>query len=246
MTLATPEVPTSPAGLSPVRLNDADRLLCQVCGWTRSVLRGGRFTDNEVHAFAHLRADVLALRIGEGLLPLWGFAYGYVGKMTEHVVADRMGEESIRTLGRLSESDKHALFSIDGFPRNIGRKTAHLEKVGFPEAFGWCDRDVVEDVIAQQPPRRYPGVRRRCREVREIAALVARGIPTWIAAAAVNDRYAPKVEVRDYDSNGICVKRSIPERSYLPPWLREQYRVEKLPDVQERILAAMAMIARLK
>ncbi len=210
--LTPPSPPVLPAGLTLIGFRDGERLLCQHCGWTRSLPKGGRAEDNESHAIAHLRADVLLHRFHEGSLPLWGFAISHLGTLTGNIHADPYGTASIAALGRLD--DGRMQFSLDGFPRSVGRFSESVNKSGFPSRFAWCDADVIDDVLSQLLRKRLPATRKHVRKVRSLASLVAREIPVWIAAGAVRG----------------------------PKWARAPYQIEQLSDVQKCIVAAEKML----
>lgn len=224
---------TAWAHVTLLRVSARPRRLCQHCGWTTrdADLRA----DNQAHALGHLRAEVLAHRLGDGFLPVWGFAVRHLERRGVALEADPYGRETFARLGK-----KTAVGTLVT-PREIARALLPCN-AGLPESLAWLHREVASDFMLSLDDGAWEVTRKRLAHFTSLADLVAATVPVWVAAAAVQAVFAPCLPVTT--STGQFVREGPPEAGYVPQWLRAEYGVEPLPAARLLIDPAVDRLRR--
>lgn len=199
----------SAAALLPIIFEGRTRLLCQECGWTVSQPHVGNLRHNG----GHFRAEAVTARLRDGFVPVHGVTGRWVAKLcASRVVRDDAGEDSRQRLqwrAPLGEAGP-----------------------GFPRFLWWIRAEDLEDFAGDLGDLRAPATRRWAREVMLFAGLVARGIPSWIAAAGWAWARAGwrsghpdlALEIQPWDPN-------------VAAWLRGEWKIELVDEIRERVEA---------
>lgn len=198
------------AALSPINFEGRTRLLCQECGWTVSLPHVGNLRHNG----GHFRAEAVTSRLRDGFVPVHGVTGRWIAKLcASRVVRDDAGEDSRQRLQ--------------------WRAPLGEAGTGFPKLLWWIRAEDLEDFIGGIEDRQAPATRRWAREVVLFARLVARGVPSWIAAAGW--AWARS----GWHSEHPALARGIqPWDPDVAAWLRGEWKIEPLGEIREHIEVA--------
>ncbi len=180
-----------------------------------------RNLDNKAHVLAHLRAEILRLRFGQGLVPAWNLIGDYLFGRASDRILDDGGRASVKTLGRFLPGS----VTGDWLHTPTWNGLVATYELKLPSTLLWIERSTAEDLISFLPSGKAPATRLHLAHMLDLARLIEAQTPSWLAAMAMNRRHA---------------------RSIAPAWMLGQWGIDDDPDVRGRLDDTMARLARLE
>ena len=224
------------AAWTPVQLRGRTRRLCQFCGWTTR--DEDHCADNKQHALAHLRAEGIARRFGEGRIPVWGFVVDHLARKGVAVTRDAFGHLLV-----CDDLRRKTSVGTIRLPAEV-RSAVLLTGSGFAESLAWVEASAVEEALVELPAH-WEATRERLQHLLAWWRL-AESFPAWVAAAAVQEEFAPRVTILDFRRSARGVQREGPSPGYMPSWTRGEYGGELVSPVREQIDAARARLREVR